>query len=75
MAELKLYSSGANPIIYICFTLMGKYLISLIHDGYGLVSKEECILGNMYKSNNLHISSPVKCYTGLSSNFPKTFAR
>lgn len=47
MARLKLYSSGANPIIYICFTLMGKSLISLLHDGYVLVSKEECILGNM----------------------------
>lgn len=55
MAKLKLYSSGANPIIYICFTLMGKYPISLVHDGYVLVSNEECILGNMYKSNNLHI--------------------
>lgn len=75
MGKLKLYSSGANPIIYICFTLMRKYLISLIHDGYVQVSKEECILGNMYKSNSLHILSPVKCCTGLSSNILKTFAR
>lgn len=24
MAKLKLYSSGANPILYICFTLIGN---------------------------------------------------
>ena len=24
MAKLKLYSSGANPVLYICFTLMGS---------------------------------------------------
>lgn len=28
-----------------------------------LVSKEESIIGNMYKSDNLHISFLVKCCT------------
>lgn len=40
-----------------------------MRDGYILVSKEESIIGNMYKSDNLHISSLVKCCTDLNKDF------
>lgn len=72
-AKLKLYSSGANPILHICFTLMG----SLFNTWwlYAGIKGRISAIGNMYKSNNFHVSSPVKCYSNLNSNFPKTFAR
>lgn len=57
------------------FYTKGESLLSLIHDGCMLLSKEESIIGDMYRSNNLHILSPVKCCTDLNSNFPNIFAR